>query len=138
MRYQSLFLLFSIIIYLANGIATIPHQSITWDEGSHFSYGIRVLQGKPDRTNLESDNSKMPVTALNAVPRVFEQVFNKGLKKNDGGVSDVMHGRYVTLFFSILILLLVYKWALQLYGSNAALLAFFITAFFPNLMGSAT
>ena len=79
----------------------------------------------------------MPVSVVNTIPRVVEQALHPKLKKEDWGVSDITRGRYITLFISVLIILLVYKWADELYGRNAALFAGFLMAMCPNSMANA-
>lgn len=126
-----------VLLYLINGICSINALSVTFDEGAHFSYGIRVLKGQPARVNPENDNSKMPVSALNAIPRAVEQVFDKELKRDDNGVHDITRGRYITLFFSVGIILLVFAWSRRLYGVNAGLFSAFLFICCPNNMASA-
>jgi 4-amino-4-deoxy-L-arabinose transferase-like glycosyltransferase len=96
-----------------------------------------MLKGDPARTNPEKDNSKMPVSVLNAIPRAVEQIFYKDLSKNDYGVSDTIKGRYITLLFSVLIILLVFTWSRKLYGINAGLFAAFLFVCCPNNMANA-
>ncbi len=79
----------------------------------------------------------MPVSALNVLPRAAEQFFSKDLHKLDNGASDVMHGRYITLFFSVCTILLVYRWAYQLYGTAAGLFSAFLMALCPNNLANA-
>jgi len=137
MKKQTAILSLLILLYLINGICSINALSITADEGSHLAFGIKMLKGDPARTNPEKDNSKMPVSVLNAIPRAIEQFFHKDLVKNDYGVSDTIKGRYITLFFSVLIILLVFDWAKRLYGTNAGLFAAFLYASCPNSMANA-
>lgn len=137
MSKQKIFLAGIIVLYLLNGIYSIRHLSITFDEGAHFSYGIRMLKGDPEKYSAEADNSKMPISALNAIPRAAQQVLNKGLVKSDGGESDIINGRYITLLFSLLTILLVFTWATQLYGSNAGLFAAFLMSLCPNNLAAA-
>jgi hypothetical protein len=137
MSKQKIFLAGIIVLYLLNGMYSIRHLSITFDEGAHFSYGIRVLKGDPEKYKAEADNSKMPISAINAIPRAAEQIFNKGLVKSDGGQSDVLNGRYITLLFSVLTILLVFTWATQLYGPNAGLFAAFLMSLCPNNLAAA-
>ena len=134
-KYLLLFLM--IILYLANGISSLNVISITSDEGSHLSYGIRILKGNPERVNPEQDNSKMPISALNAIPRGMEQVFSKNLKKSDYGERDTINGRYMTLLFSVMTILLVFVWSKQLYGINAGLFSTFIMVLCPNNIANA-
>ncbi len=134
-KYGILFLL--VLVYLINGICSINAISVTFDEGAHFSYGIRILKGRPARVDPENDNSKMPISALNALPRAVEQLFSKNLKKDDGGVSDIVKGRYLTLLFSVLIIILVFVWSRDLYGINAGLFSAFLFVCCPNNMANA-
>lgn len=96
-----------------------------------------MLKGNPSRVNPEKDNSKMPVSVLNALPRAIEQYFNPKLVKNDNGVSDILMGRYITLFFSLLIILLVFTWSRELYGINAGLFSAFLFVCCPNNIANA-
>jgi hypothetical protein len=135
---NSLLLILVIGFYLFNGITSLRSQSITFDEGSFMGYGIRYLKGDPERVNPRSDNSKMPVSVLNAIPRVVEQFLSGKNEKDDGGVSDIMHGRYVTLLLSMFTILLVYTWSKQLYGAPAGLFSAFLMSVCPNNLASAT
>lgn len=134
---QTIILLLLIVLYLVNGIFSINALSITADEGSHLAFGIKILKGDPARTNPEKDNSKMPVSVLNTIPRAAEQVFANNLSKNDYGVSDTIKGRYITLLFSVLIILLVFNWSRKLYGANAGLFSAFLFVLCPNNMANA-
>lgn len=134
---QIIILCLLIVLYLINGICSINALSITADEGSHLAFGIKMLKGDPARTNPEKDNSKMPVSVLNAIPRAVEQILNKDLVKNDYGVSDTISGRYITLLFSVLIILLVFTWSRKLYGVNAGLFSAFLFVCCPNNMANA-
>ncbi|MBN9380296.1 MAG: glycosyltransferase family 39 protein [Chitinophagaceae bacterium] len=135
--HTSLFAAGLLAIYLINGLLYLPRQSITYDEISHLNFGVRVLKGSTQRTDRREFNSKMPVSALNALPRAFEQLRNRGLQKTDNGVSDVMHGRYITLFISLLIGVFVFKWASELYGERAGLFSLFLFVFCPNCLAHA-
>ena len=126
-----------IIFYLFNGIQYLRWQSVTSDEGAFYNYAKRYLKGSPNRIYPESDNSKMPVVVLNTIPRVAEQLLNPGLKRSDWGLTDIMRGRYITLFISIFTILIVYAWTVQLYGNKAGLFAAFLMAFCPNNLSNA-
>lgn len=136
-RKQIIILSLLVVLYLINGICSINALSVTADEGSHLAFGIKMLKADPARTNPEKDNSKMPVSVLNALPRAAEQFFNKGLSKNDYGISDTIKGRYITLFFSVLIILLVFHWSRKLYGVNAGLFSAFLFVCCPNNIANA-
>lgn len=130
-------LLVIILIYFIAGIISINSISITADEPSHLNFGIRMLKGNPARIDPEKDNSKMPISAINVLPRAAEQLFNKNLHKLDNGVSDIIHGRYITLLFSILTILLVYKWGKELYGVHAGIFSAFLFSLCPNNLANA-
>ncbi len=136
-RKQTIILSLLIVLYLFNGISSINSLSITADEGSHLAFGIKMLKGDPARTNPEKDNSKMPISVLNAIPRAVEQVFHPGLVKLDNGEADTIKGRYFTLLFSILIILLVFIWSRKLYGTNAGLFSAFLFTVCPNNIANA-
>lgn len=124
--------------YFFNAVSYLQQQSITSDEGSFVDYAIRYVKGDPERIHHpRSDNSKMPVSALNLIPRITEQVLGAVKEKNDWGFSDTMNGRYVTLIISLLTILLVFKWARELYGEKAGLFAAFLMSFCPNNLSNA-
>ncbi|MBP6687301.1 MAG: glycosyltransferase family 39 protein [Lacibacter sp.] len=85
-----------------------------------------------------ADDSKMPIIAFNLLPRIAQQFLNKDLKKTDQGYSDIVSGRYITLFFSIGTLLIVFVWVSRLYGSMSALIATFMLSFCPNNLAAAS
>ena len=134
---QQKILILIILAYLINGIFSINNLSITFDEQTHLSFGERMLKGLPGRLSPEKDNSKMPISALNALPRAAEQIVNPGLQKSDNGAVDIFNGRYITLLFSVLTILLVFKWSCKLYGANAGLFSAFLFSMCPNNAASA-
>lgn len=134
---QIILLCLLVLAYLVNGICSIRSNSITADEGSHLSYGIRLLKGQPERVNPEKDNSKMPISIINALPRAVEQVLAPGTRRLDNGIGDTMNGRYISLLFSVLTLLLVFTWSRQLYGNAAGLFSAFLFVCCPNNMANA-
>ena len=126
-----------IVFYLINGICYLRSQSITSDEGSFYTYAVRYLKGDPARIIPASDNSKMPVAVLNTIPRLTERLLNPATKKTDGGVSDIMHGRYVTLLISVLTIFLVFVWSSELYGKKAGLFSAWLMSICPNHLANA-
>lgn len=122
-------------VYLINGLAAIPKNSVTYDEMDHWSYGKRILMRKTEKVFQYDDASAMPISGLNAIPRAFQQLKNPGLLKTDGGFSDIMNGRYVTLIVCLLTGVFIYTWSKQLFGGNGGLLSLFLFVFCPNLNG---
>lgn len=129
---------FLLMVYLINGVILIPQSSLTYDEMDHWSYGKRILKRQPQRIFPFDDASTMPVTGLNAIPRAAEQLVNPELKKTDAGFSDILHGRYVTLFICLITGLLVYSWSRELFGDQGALFSLALFIFSPNLLAHET
>ena len=122
-------------VYLVNGLIAIPRNSVTYDEMDHWSYGKRILMRKTDKIYPYDDASAMPITGVNAIPRAIQQLSSPGLLKTDGGFSDIMNGRYVTLVVCLLTGFFIYTWSKQLFGENGGLLSLFLFVFCPNLNG---
>jgi hypothetical protein len=129
-------LVFILLFYLLNGIFYLRAQSLTFDETSHLSYATRLLKGHPERV-YQTDNSKMPISFINLIPRIIAQLFNPKLKKTDNGASDVFAGRYMTLLVSIFSILLVFQWSKELYGADAGIFSAFLISFCPNMIANA-
>ena len=126
---------FFILVYFINGVIVINQNSVASDESEHLYYGLRILNGQPQKVYFD-DASTQPISALNAIPRAVEQVFNRGLKKTDGGVSDTIHGRYITLLICFLIGLYIYRWSKEMFGEPASLFSLFLFTFCPNLQAN--
>lgn len=122
-------------VYLINGFIAIPKNSVTYDEMDHWSYGKRILMRKTDKIYPYDDASAMPISGVNAIPRAIQQLSNPGLLKTDGGFSDIMNGRYVTLLVCLLTGFFIYRWSKELFGENGGLLSLFFFVFCPNLNG---
>lgn len=120
--------------YFLNGIYIINNNSISTDESDHFSYGVRLLKGNPEKI-YQDDASTLPISALNAIPRAIENVLNPGLQKSDGGRSDIKNGRYISLLICFFAALIVYRWSRDLYGEKAGLFSLFLFTFCPNING---
>lgn len=120
-------------IYLLNGFFYIPRQSILSDELDHSYYSFRFIKGNPQKITLYDDASTMPITALNTLPRIIEQITHPGLQKKDHGVSDIINGRYITLLLSIFIGVFILVWSKELYGELASTFSLFLFVFCPNL-----
>jgi hypothetical protein len=125
-----------VLFYLLNGIFYLRAQSMTSDEGTFLYYAARLVKGHPERI-YHGDNSKLPVIVINLLPRAVSQLLHPGLKKTDNGRSDVFAGRYITLIFSVLTIILVFLWSKRLYGEWAALFSALLVSLCPNLLSSA-
>jgi 4-amino-4-deoxy-L-arabinose transferase-like glycosyltransferase len=119
-------LLLSVIVLLDAG--SMRHLSVTYDEPAHFRYGEQILSG--DATRF--DDSKMPFSALNALSSALAPSRPGGAPAATDARLEA--GRYATVLFSLLVALCVWRWATDLYGPRAGLLALALYAFDPNLL----
>ncbi len=111
------------------GILSVQKVSVTIDEPRHFQYGLDILDLNSDRKN---DDSKMPVSALNALPAKIASGLPDGPVKV--ALNDVFAGRLMTILFSALVATMVFHWARALYGFYAGLAALFLYIFDPNII----
>ena len=125
---QTLCLLFLLGIILALNIMSSLDKSLTYDEPTHHRYGLQMLDLNSDRF----DDSKMPISALNALPYWI------GQKLPDGDLKtlllDVRIGKIFTMLFSVLLGFYVFKWSRELYGITAAYFSLIFYAFDPNIL----
>ncbi len=110
----------------------LRHMTLTYDETSHFTYGLRILRLNSDRF----DDSKMPFSAFNAIPwRIGELL---GVHNHPGKLKDLLinihTGRYATIFFSLVLAYYVFRWAYELYGKKAAFFSLILYVFSPNIL----
>jgi hypothetical protein len=117
-----------IIFFLALGAMSIRGKTPTIDEPAHFQYGMNVLYGNSNRF----DDSKMPVTAINAIPARIAMEFPdlKGLAVFQGYFLP----RVLTLAVSALAALLVFTWSKSLYGLIPGVFSLLLYVFDPNLL----
>ncbi len=128
--------IFLFAVYFINGIIAINFNSVASDETDHLSYGERMLEGRPQKVNPYEDGSTMPISALNALPRGVEQLLHPDLKKTDGGISDAINGRYITLLICMLAGIFIYRWSKESFGEKAGLFSLFLFVFCPNLQAN--
>ncbi len=127
----TLLVLLLLAFIFINGAASVQGKSFTYDEPDHLRYGQNILAG--DSTRF--DDSKMPISALNALPQKLAASLPASAFRL--WLSDPLTGRWVTLFASVLLAWLVFFWARRLYGLWAGLLALFLYVFDPNLTAHA-
>jgi hypothetical protein len=117
-----------LIIFFCINLGSIQHETFTTDELKHYQYGANIL-------NLDSsrfDDSKMPFSALNALPKKIAPYIPVGRIRLY--FEKIESGRLITILFSLGIAYLVYHWSRSLYGPLAGLLALFLYAFDPNII----
>ena len=131
-------------------VITIGRTSVTEDEPGFFSYGARIWRTQSFRRPEVTDDSKLPVSALHALPGVL------GVDSEQIGVlvrralsrwrvpqeaeyiaehAAIYAGRLVNLVFYVVLCLLVFAWGHEVYGPAGALAAAVLTAFLPALIG---
>jgi 4-amino-4-deoxy-L-arabinose transferase-like glycosyltransferase len=108
----------------------------TYDEKRQLAYGLNVLHGSWARIS-KYDNSKMPITALNALPS-----FLAGYVTRPDWLNQLMTSlalaRSITMLASLLLASFVYRWSRELYGDRAGSLSLLLYAFSPSFIAHAT
>lgn len=124
-------LLLTLLVTL--NVIGLMHKRLTYDEGKHYKYGMQLLAGNSDRF----DDSKMPFSALNAAPaKIYEGIKDGPLEPILKFLGKMRTGRYITIFFSLLVAIVVYRWARQLYGCEGGLFALLLYVFCPNMLAN--
>lgn len=120
-----------LVAHMAVAALSARGQSLTYDESSHFRYGMQILEGNSDRF----DDSKMPISALNAFPVVVAlRVWPEAL---DGSWQPERIGRITTILFSGAVGLILFLWSREWYGGAAGVAAAFLYASEPNILAHA-
>ena len=116
---------------LVLGVGSMRRLTATADEPQHLLYGQNILRLDSNRF----DDSKMPISTLNALPSALAAHWPRGTLATFLARPET--SRYATMAFSILTALCVFAWARRLYGADAGLLALTLYAFDPNLLAHA-
>ena len=120
-------LLLSLFVLLQ--VATNRHKTIMINEPDHYRYGWQILNF--DSTRF--DDSKMPFSALNALPRKLARgLLAAGPLRRH--LETIEFARYVTVAGAVLLGWLVFRWTRALYGGPAGLLALTLFVFDPNIL----
>jgi hypothetical protein len=99
-----------VILFIVFVSVVAQEKSLMADEAKHYKYGMNILNGDSDRF----DDSKMPVSALNALPAKLASFLPKGLLKVY--LEKIFVARFVTILFSALAACMVFHWSRKLYG----------------------
>ncbi len=118
-------------LFLAVALGSLPHKGPTYDEEDHLRYGLNILHGDADRF----DDSKMPVLAWNALPWRLAKRLPEGRARES--LAGLFAARVPTVLAALVLALLVYGWARQLYGAKAGLLALCLFVLDVNLLAHA-
>ncbi len=122
--------------FLVLGIRAIGNASPTTDEPGHYRYGHRILRGVAARW----DDSKMPVSALNALPCFVSEKTGSLVRDTDelSGPCDWTLARLPTLLGGLALGLAIAAWSRALFGWSGALVSFGLFAFDPTLVAHST
>lgn len=132
-RPHNVYLVILFLFIIVINLASLWHNSSTYDEKSHLTYGINILS-RLDSTRF--DDSKMPVSVFNAAPYALFVILDSNTSKtflNFIG-SPMNVGRPVTVLFSLLGAFVIYRWTRDLYGRSPALFAVLLYTFEPNIL----
>ncbi|VAW17715.1 hypothetical protein MNBD_BACTEROID05-1122, partial [hydrothermal vent metagenome] len=135
---QKALITFLLLIGLCLNIASMQKKATTYDEHLHFSYGTRILNGNPERVT-RVDDSKMPFSALNALPLFLSEKLKKQNPSNFliPFLSNYKTAQYVTVLFFPLLGFFIFLWSRRLYGNAAGIFSLFCYTFAPNLIAHA-
>ncbi len=126
---ENLIPLLMILMFATLNLSSVRREfSKTNDEDKHYLYGERIASG--DSTRF--DDSKMPVTGLNALPKKIASFLDDGKIKQV--LSRFYVARSVTILFSCLLAFLVFYWARLLYGFIPALFSLALYILDPNII----
>ena len=125
-------LFFILAIYAGMEIYCLQKLSVNYDEGQFATYGASILKLKGNK-DVATYDSKLPITAVNMLPRAIEQLIHPGLSKTDSE-EDIMRGRFVSLAIMLLLAILIFNWTHKLYGETAALFSLILFLICPNFL----
>ena len=123
-------------VFLVLGIRAIGSASPTTDEPGHYRYGHRILRGVAARW----DDSKMPVSALNALPCFLMEKSGSAIRDASefAGPCDWTFARAPSLLAGLVLGFAIAAWSRALYGFSGALVSFSLFALDPNLIAHAS
>ncbi|MBN1424742.1 glycosyltransferase family 39 protein [Candidatus Fermentibacteria bacterium] len=122
-----------LVVHFAACAWSIARQSLTYDESNHYAYGMKISRLDPD---LGPHDSKMPFSVVNTIPYHLSVALGKlpilhGLAS---GLASFDAARVVTVCFSLLLGVGVFRWSRALYGVHGALLSLALVAFDPTIL----
>lgn len=130
-------LIILLTIFFILCLFSIRQKSVTYDEPAHYQYGLNILHGNPSRYHNHdlqywAFNSKMPISALNALPERLAEILPPGTIQNLLLFNQAK--RIPTMFFGVITGLFLFKFTKELYGQLAGFLSLFLYTFEPNII----
>ena len=130
-RLERPLLLVLTIVFVLIAVLSSTRITLTLDELLHYHYGLLVLQGNSDRI----DDSSMPVSAVNAIPRYVASSLPDSVLKTV--LERLFLARLVTILFAAWLASIVFRWTQALYGLVPALFATLLYVLDPNIIANA-
>ena len=124
-----------LFVFLMINMLSVRHKSLTADEAKHFLYGQNILNLNSDRLGGVTDvvdDSKMPFSAINALPAKIAGLLSDGWLKTLLG--KFFTARLMTVLFSCLVAWLVFEWSRSLYGFVPGIVSLILYTFDPNVI----
>jgi len=115
-------------VFLIILVASARFHTLTYDEADHLRYGMQILELNSNRF----DDSKMPFSAINALPGKLASFLPDGTLHHFLG--KLLVARTGTMLFAVLVAFFVYRWSKALYGGLPALFTLFLFTFEPNII----
>jgi hypothetical protein len=120
-------------LFAWRGILATRVDGTTADEPQHLAYGQRALESGTFLREDDRLNSKMPVSVLNAIPVALADRLS-GRGRTLSGPQQLFLARLPSLLLGLLLGVLVWSWARDLFGPWAGALALFLYTFCPNIL----
>lgn len=111
-------------------LAAMRADGPTVDERAHLAYGERGLASGAFDRESPMDNSKMPVSVLNAMPVAAAARLGSPADRR----RRLWLGRLPTVALGLLLGWLVFHWARALFGLRGGVLGLFLYTFCPNVL----
>lgn len=120
------------LVHVAIAFYFITKQNITYDEPGYIEYSKRWLHGNPKRVEA-LDDSKTPVISIVWLPRIIRQLIHPNYQLNDYGRQDQKEGRYMMVFFSLVLIFYLYRF-IQLFKLNNGICILFFLLLDPLII----
>ena len=117
-----------LLLFLVFSALSVQGRDKTLDEPRHYKYGMNILNGDSNRF----DDSKMPVSAWNALPAKIAESLTDGFLKSY--LSKYLVARLMTTLFACVTGFVLFDWARKLYGFLPALFSLGLYVFDPNVI----
>jgi hypothetical protein len=125
-----------LVLFLVRGGLALRADGTTPDEPLHLWYGERALVSGTFLRGSDELNSKMPVSALNAIPVEVARRLHL-LPKDASWPRQISLARWPSLLLGVVLCFLVWRWAAALFGWGGGVLALFLCSFCPNVLAHA-